>query len=277
MDVISTCTALILSAVLTLSAAGGTVAEPEREHPAADGAAAVVEEVIAQRRLTDKQVAVGWKDLVSGEEYYYNADENFYGASMYKVALNMHYARRVAEGELTWDSLVRGARLGILTTGSLEASNNNYSYSLVLAMGGYRAFRTSTAWLFGLTEEEALADRRYIRDHWITPRRMITCLDTLYNDPDSYPTVTEHLLNAQPGRYFRLHEDRWPIAQKYGAEKVNGTWLSTGGIIYVPGRPFLLVVMTRNCPRPEEVIAQMCVSLGDYALTLAPAEAEGTG
>lgn len=268
MDVITACTALMLSAVLTLSAASGAIPVPEKEHPLADGAAAVVEEVIEARKLNEKQLAVGWKDLVSGEEYYYNADESFYGASMYKVALNMEYARRVAEGELTWDSPIRGSKLGILTTGSLEMSNNNYSYTLFQAMGGYRKFRISTAYLYGLTEEEAEADRKYIRDHWITPRRMITCLDTLYRDPDRYPTVLHHLFLAQPGRYFRLQEDRWPIAQKYGAEKVNATWLSTGGVIYVPGRPFLLVVMTRNAPRPEKIISELSVRLGDYALTL---------
>ena len=128
--------------------------------------------------------------------------------------------------------------------------------------------RVACAGYYGLSEEEALADRQYVRDHWITARRMIFCLNTLNSEPERFPTVIDHLLNAQPERYFRLQEDRWPIAQKYGAETVNARWLSTAGIVFVPERPFLLVVMTRSAPKPEEVISQLCVSLGDYALTL---------
>lgn len=268
MNVFTSCTALIVSAVLTASAAAGTVDLPEPEHPIADGAAAVVESVLEERKVKPGQVTVGWKDLVSGEEYYYGGDEVFYGASMYKVALNMYYAEKVADGELTWDSLIRSGRLGVLSTGSLENSNNNYSYALSQAFGSYRRARVACAKYYGLTEEEALADSMYLRDHWITARRMIVCMDTLHSAPERFPTVEEHLLKAQPGRYFRLKEDRWPIAQKYGAETVNARWLSTAGIINVPERPFLLVVMTRSAVRPEEIISRMCVKLGDYALTL---------
>ncbi len=276
MSLLTSCTALIVSAVLAASAAAGAVDLPQREQPAADGAAAVVEAVLAEKKLKPGQVTVGWKDLVSGEEYYYNGDDVFYGASLYKVALNMWYAERVANGELTWDSLIRSARLGALTTGSLENSNNNYSFTLSQAFGSYRKARVACASYYGLTEEEALADRMYLRDHWITARRMIVCLDTLNSEPDRFPTVTDHLLKAQPGRYFRLREDRWPIAQKYGAETVNARWLSTAGIVFVPDRPFLLVVMTRSAPKPEEIITDICVRLGDYALTLRDGgEAEG--
>lgn len=273
----ASCTALIVSAVLTVSASAGIVEVPEREHPIADGAAAAVEAVLTERKIRPEQVAVGWKDLVSGEEYYYNSDEVFYGASMYKVALNMWYAQKVAEGELTWESRIRSGKLEVLTTGSLENSNNNYSYTLSQAFGSYRRARTACAGYYGLTEEEALADRLYLRDHWITARRMICCFDTLYSDPERFPTVIDHLLKAQPGRYFRLHEDRWPIAQKYGAETVNYRWLSTGGIVYVPDRPFLLVVMTRSAPKPEEIISQICMALGDYALTLRDGETAAEG
>ncbi len=268
MDLWTTCTALIVSAVLAASSAAGTLELPEQEHPAAEGAAAVVEQVISERKLRSDQITVGWKDLVSGEEYYYNADAVFYGASLYKVALNMYYAEKVAQGELTWDSRIRNGRLGTLTAGSLENSNNGYSFTLSGAFGSYRNARTACAPYYGISEEEAQADRLYLRDHWITSRRMIRCLDTLNSEPERFPTVTEHLLNAQPGRYFRLHEDRWPIAQKYGAENVNARWLSTAGIVFVPERPFLLVVMTRNAPKPEEVISLLCVRLGDYALEL---------
>lgn len=298
MKLLTSFTALVLSAVLSLTASGvqalpaatpapetqtvpaqeeaaeeasaeeaETDPEPE-EHPIADGAREIIENYLSEHRLGQKQIAVGWRDIRSGEEYYFNPDTNFYGASLYKLALNMYFAEQVSAGEMDWDSLVSGAKLDVLMTGSLEESNNNYSYALTRYFGSYRKFRIRTSYLYGMTPEETMADRRYLRDSWITPRRMITCLQTLYDEPDRFPRVTMHLFRAQPGRYFRWFEDRWPIAQKYGYLRISLMEISTAGIVYVPERPFLLVVLTHGAPRAEEAIGQLCALLGDYALTL---------
>ena len=48
MSLLTSCTALIVSAVLAASAAAGAVDLPQREQPAADGAAAGVEAVVAE-------------------------------------------------------------------------------------------------------------------------------------------------------------------------------------------------------------------------------------
>ena len=285
----TTLTALLLSAVLTLTASGAAAPSPSPEplieeeetvlpmeetealpgaHPIADGAREIIETFLAEQGITSKQIAVGWRDLRSGEEYYFNPDTNFYGASLYKVALNMYFAERVAAGEMDWDTLISSGRLDVLMTGSLEESNNSYSYTLTRYFGSYRKFRIRTSYLYGMTPEETMADRRYLRDSWITPRRMITCLQTLYNEPDRFPRVTMHLFRAQPGRYFRWFEDRWPIAQKYGYYRISWLEISTAGIVYVPERPFLLVVLTHGAPMAEENIGRLCTLMGDYALTL---------
>ncbi len=257
MSLLTTCAALLAGTVMALTTAGG---EPAQE---VAGAGTVIEEYLAEHRIGSKQLALGWLDLETGESYYVNKDVNFYGASLYKVALNMYWAEKVANGEATWDTTVGGGRLETLVTGSLEQSNNNYSYKLYQPLGAYRASKLVEAPYYGLTAEEARADRKYWTDSYITPRRMITCLYTLYSQPERFPTVVDHLLLAQPGRYFRLHEDRWPIAQKYGYRANFGRDISTAGIVYAP-EPFLLVVLTHNLPKAEEHIANLCVLLGDY-------------
>jgi beta-lactamase class A len=62
----------------------------------AEDIGAQVEAYLAQYNLTGENITIGYRDLRSGEEYYYNGDAAFYGASLYKVALNMYYAREVA-------------------------------------------------------------------------------------------------------------------------------------------------------------------------------------
>ena len=270
MSILTTCAAVLTGTVMALTAAGG---EPAQE---VTGAGAVIEEYLTENKITEKQLALGWLDLETGEAYYVNKDVNFYGASLYKVALNMYWAEKVASGEADWDTIVSGGRLETLMTGSLEQSSNNYSYKLYQPMGAYRASKLAEAYLYGMTVEEARADRKYWTDSYITPRRMITCLYTLYSQPERFPTVIDHLLLAQPGRYFRLHEDRWLIAQKYGYLSNFGRDISTAGIVYAP-EPFLLVVLTHNLPKAEEHISNLCVLLGDYVTgeTHAPPAEEG--
>ncbi len=268
MSLITTGTALLMSAVLTLTSVSGAVPVPEPSHPVADGAGEIIESYLQEQKLTEKQISVGWKDLTSGEEYFYNGDGLFYGASLYKVALNMYFAQRVAAGEMTWETRISDGMLDTLMTGSLEESNNSYSYSLTRYFGSYRKFRIATAYLYDMDPQETMADRRYLRDSWITARRMIACLQTLYDSPEEFPRVTDHLLLAQPGRYFRMFEDRWPIAQKYGYYRISYLQLSTAGIVFVPDRPFLLVVLTNGAPMAEENISRLCVLMGDYALSL---------
>ena len=228
----------------------------------------VVADFLAAWGVDPDSVAMGYYNTVTGEEHYLNPDQYMVTGSMYKVPLNMIFVDRITAGEMDWDTLISSGRLDVLMTGSLEESNNSYSYTLTRYFGSYRKFRIRTSYLYGMTPEETMADRRYLRDSWITPRRMITCLQTLYNEPDRFPRVTMHLFRAQPGRYFRWFEDRWPIAQKYGYYRISWLEISTAGIVYVPERPFLLVVLTHGAPMAEENIGRLCTLMGDYALTL---------
>jgi len=267
MGILETGAALILGAALALS--GGESARKEAADAARE-AQTVVETYAEENGIAPDQLAVGWRDLTTGAEYCLNGDEYFYGASLYKLALNMVWANRVARGEIDWDYRVERIRLGELSRGSLEDSNNDYSYILCQGLGSYRKAKLACAPLYGMTAEEAYANKKYYKDHWITPRQMLTCMQKLWDDPEAYPRVTDCLLRAQPGRYFRLEEDRWPIAQKYGWLHIGGMDISTAGIVYAP-QPFLLVVMTHNLPAAEEHIAALCLRMGDLAAELSAA------
>ena len=224
---------------------------------------AQVEAYLAQYGLTEENITIGYRDLYSGEEYYYNGDKEFYGASLYKIPLNMYFAREVYRGNITWDTTYGGQPLWLLLEGSLIDSNNGYSYTLVKALGNYSRSRIAVAPFFGMSETGAQNDRLYVSDSWITAKRMIHCLDLLYFNHEEFPRVLRSLLQADPDRYFRLQEDRWPIAQKYGYYFVHGYCISTAGIVFTE-EPFALVVMTKSVKDPEERIADLCVMFAEY-------------
>lgn len=90
-------------------------------------------------------------------------------------------------------------------------------------------------------------------------------METLYNDPATYPNVIECLLEAQPEHYFRLClEGQYDVAQKYGG---GDHYLHTAGILYTP-TPCLVVVMTYYVSNAEAVIGDLAQMLADYSLTL---------
>ena len=229
----------------------------------AEDIGAQVEAYLAQYNLTGENITIGYRDLRSGEEYYYNGDAAFYGASLYKVALNMYYAREVARGSITWDTAYGGLPLRILLEGSLIDSNNDYSYKMVKALGGYARSRVAVAPFYGMSENGAQNDRLYTSDSWITARQMIHCLDLLYYNHEEFPRVLRCMLRADPDDYFRRDEDRWPIAQKYGYYFVRGYCVSAAGFVFTEA-PFALVVMTKSTRDYKTRIAELCTMFAEY-------------
>ncbi|MBQ7736246.1 MAG: serine hydrolase [Oscillospiraceae bacterium] len=239
-----------------------------------EGAWEIIREVIAEYDVPRDKIAVGFLNTVTGEECYYNGDRAFIGASLYKVALNMIWAKKVADGERGMDEVVWARySLRVLQEGSLVNSNNIYATLLDNTLGNFQNARVKAAPYYGMTEEQAMRDRDYRETTRITPRRMIACLEKLYAEPELYPGVLDCLFLAEPGRYLRLGNERWPIAQKYGYIHDGGENFAVAGIVYAE-EPFLLVVMVRQRPDAEELMSRLCARLGEY--TEAGAAAPGS-
>ena len=258
------------AALLTVPAgASEEYAEQTADMDSLTGAAAVIETFLEEHEIPRENIAIGFLHPETGEEYFVNGDEYFFAASLYKVALNMYFAEKVHNGELTWDTRISGYPLGKLQEGSLVHSNNDYSFLLVAELGSVKKSRIAVASYYGLTEEEAKADKKYLTDSWTTAEQMLCCMETLYSRSEDFPNVIDCLLEAQPGNYLRLQEDRWPIAQKYGYYYINGRYINVAGIIYTDS-PFLLVVMTRDVSGAKMVMSLLCSRLGEYVESLSP-------
>lgn len=258
----------LLSAALLLS--GTAPAEIQTTPLRYGGAMAVIEEYFEQhadlpedRALLRDCIGIGYKNLVTGEEAYLNPDLHLHGGSIYKVSLNMIWAKRVNDGLASWDDYVSGVPLNRLQANSLLYSSNDAARCLYDALGDYKQARLMCAPLYGMTEEEALADRLYYVATLTSARENIHCLTELYEHSSEYPGVISCMLRATPDRYFRLNGSDWPIAQKFGYIYTPWTYMSTMGIVYTP-EPFALVILSEKMWYMEEHIAGICQALAEY-------------
>jgi len=224
----------------------------------------VIEAFVEEHGINRDLAAIGYRDPVTGEEYCVNGDRYFFAASLYKVALNMLWAEKIAAGEADGDTRLVNLPLSYLMDQSLIHSSNVYSATLMDGLGGQRDSWLLAAPYYGLTEEEAAAESAYIQENNITPRQMLRCLDTLWREPERFPGVIDRLLEAEPEHYFRKNEDRWPIAQKYGFMDTKwGIDMNCAAIVYTDS-PFLLVVLSHNLYKAEETMSELCSRLGEY-------------
>ena len=196
------------------------------------------------------------------ETYYYQGDNHFYSASLFKLPLCMRYAERIANGELSWDTAYSGQSVEYLVYRSLVYSDNNAAGAL-----RYRdnemLYGDHPFGLYSDFSEDELAQMRTAYD--FSPRFMLNTLKTLYREPERFPRIVDYMKEACPKDFFRgILGDRYAIAQKYG--QYEGV-LHTAGIIYTP-TPILLVVMCDHMYGQREAIMKLAEALADYSLQL---------
>ena len=101
----------------------------------------VVTQYMIEHDLDEEDIALGYRNLVTGEEHYVNADKYNVAASLYKVPLNMVFTERISKGEMTFDDKVKGVVYSKLIEGSIVESNNEFSDYLRAGLGGYPDYR----------------------------------------------------------------------------------------------------------------------------------------
>lgn len=216
-----------------------------------------------ERGLTEENFSVAYCYTGTGEAWSWNGDLYFPGASLYKLSLMMGLARKVSSGELSQDDEIYGMDISYIEKMSLTYSQNEISEMMIGYFGPFREYRLMQAEIAGVPEEEL--PEEYFSNNIFSADFMLGVLETLYQDPDTYPNVIDCLLEAQPEHYFRLRlEGQYDVAQKYGG---GDHYLHTAGIVYTP-TPCLVVVMTYYVSNAEAVIGDLAQMLADYSLTL---------
>ena len=150
---------------------------------------------------------------------------------------------------------------------TLEYSDNDMAGTLYLASGAAHEPYALAAYS-GMEPEEL---PKLFRHFYFTSRFMLATLQTLYDEPDRFPGIVEHLKKACPKRYFRASlENRYEVAQKNG--QYEGV-LHNAGIIYTP-TPILLVIMCDHMPGQLDALDELAEFFADYSLELDKRQAQ---
>lgn len=207
-------------------------------------------------------VGIGYYNTVTSEEQYMRPDDYVIVGSVYKIPLNMVYCEMIANGEMELDSPIYTISYETLLRGTVIDSNNDYAKILWDKLGGYRLYRERIAPYMG--EDPQTVSWKFYENNFFTPRQMLTCLRTLYDNPDRFPYLIDVLKEAEPNNYFHRDEHRYQIAHKYGYNNENYHYYVADSGIFYTTEPFLLVVFTDNTPQAYDVLAQYAVLMCDY-------------
>lgn len=232
-----------------------------------EGLGEVIERYLEEKGINKNSIAIGWQDLMSGEEYYLNGDTFMEGASMYKLPLAMLYADRIADGEITANDKVAHYVLRKALESMIIDSNNAVGSKLRDNLSrNYAEYRAMLVPHSGLSADQI--PESFYKLNQFSPRFMIGTLRTLWENEERYEMVLGFLKQARPDDYFSEYRGDYEVAHKYGSDE---GYVCDSGIIYAP-RPFLLCVMTYAVPDARFILGEIARIAMDYAEYLAETE-----
>ena len=218
----------------------------------------------------DGVLGLGARDLVTGEEIYWNGERIFPQGSTIKILILIELYRQAEAGEIDLEAtyVVRDAdkvggagilkevghetlRLTIhdLAVMMMVLSDNTASNLLIDLVGLARINQTMQALGFQQTKlMRRFQDYHGLHtglDNTSTPQELIRLLTMLYRDELAGPETTAAILDVmqrpKPGQLREQLPPDLVIAHKPGG--LNGG-VSDAGIIFVPERPYVIALMT---------------------------------
>ena len=245
------------SAAVTVSAADDAPVSPE-----GGDWDALIAEFMEANSINPDTVSFAYCNTVTGEEHYFRGDRAMTAASVNKLPLNMYYAEKVYNGEISWETTYKGVQYKLVQEYSLRYSNNEYSNALIDAIGDYTEFRKAILPYIGLAEEDV--EFAYLKVNEFTAQQIMHCLKLLHAEPERYPGVMDNLLLATPGEYFELNVSDYDIAQKFGWYVVDGhNYINCVGIVNTE-EPILLAAFSDNCHMGKTLLGEYCALMVSY-------------
>lgn len=264
MRILRRATSVFLCAVLLLLLCVPALGAEETYTPDVAGKtlSELMDEFRAAHRLDETNFSVSYYNTVTGERYAFNDDAFFYGASTYKLPLNLYYYDLRLRGEITGDTMItRSATLDEAQYQTLVHSNNELAYSLWRRIGDWPEYKRALLCYFSM--DEADIPQIYYYDHVFCTRMMMDTLQYIWDRQEDYPELLEYLSIACPGAYFKtyLDPDTTRVAHKYGG--YNGSENDVG-IIWAE-QPFLLAVYTYGLYYADEGNVSQSLFRGESA------------
>ena len=222
----------------------------------------IMEEFFAEHGTNTQKVACGWCNTVTSEEQYWNGDQYMVSGSMYKVPMNMIFAEKVYNGEISWNTFVGAYRYEYAIHATIVESNNDVARSMWEYLGGYQPYRHLLAPYMG--EDPDTVDEKFYENNFSTPRQNIYALKLLATESERFPRVIDEMLQAEPHKYFKVREHSYDIAHKYGYYTEGAhLYLNDCAIVYTD-EPMCIVIFTDTVVEPYALLADYCDLMIDY-------------
>ena len=185
------------------------------------------------------------------ETWLYNPDEWMYGVNWSKLPISMVYAEKLANGELSNDSVITGLQLEYALQTVLENSSGSSFYSMLAHLGGNTVSNCAEL----VPQYAGLPDSYYTdefyQQSYYTARIMMEVTKTLYQGGDErFPNVLEYMKKSQPWDMFNRDDyirDVLHTSQTHAASWGDGAgdYIHCTGVIYTP-TPIVQTVMMKN-------------------------------
>ncbi len=224
----------------------------------------VVSQLLDEYNVPRDQIAAGYCNLVTGEEYYVNGYDYITAASMYKLPLNMYFTELIQSGQFDWDNYYTDVTYEYVRNATLIDSSNEWATFLFDSsiIGGFSKFRELTAPYIGVDLDDVPLN--YYLKNIYTAHQFITCLKLLYNEQERFPGIIETMLKAEQERFFKLNTPNFEVAHKYGYVPEDGhTYMNDCGIAYA-SQPIAIVMFTDNVDNAEELLSAYCTAMCEY-------------
>jgi beta-lactamase class A len=229
-------------------------------------------------------VSIYFEYLNTGANISVNRDESFWPASLLKIPMAMAVARRVDRGQWNWDDklMILDADKSSLY-GTLYRSPAGTTMTIEDLLKEMLVHSDNTAYYvflrnLGTAELESMYERLGFQDLFvdeegrITARRYAILFRALYNAAflsDESSQLILSLLSKTPFDQYLQNAvpDDVPFAHKFGVDDSKMTYLDAG-IVYLPGRPYLIVVMVENEEEDEARRLMAEISLKTFQFSL---------
>lgn len=223
----------------------------------------VIDQFLTEHNIDPEDVALGYRNTVTGEEHFLNGDTYLVAGSMYKVPLNMIYTEKIHNGEMTMDDTIAGVKYSKLLEWTIINSDNDMAKLLWKNLGTYRHYRELIAPYMG--EDAETVDAKFYENNFCTARQMIHCLNLLETEKDNFPGLIDVMLKAEPKNYFKFHEQEYEVAHKYGY-LVDGSklYMNDCAIVYTDD-PIVIVMFTDTLKNGYVALTDYCSLMSDYA------------
>ena len=193
--------AKILTVILCLALLTGAVSAAEcGPYSDQDVAGKPLDELMAQfmeeNGLDETNYSVFYRNTVTQEEYRFNERWFAYGASTYKLPLNLYFYELENAGKIDPDMVMTqgGARLPYVHEESIINSNNELTFSMISYLGGFEGYKRAMLKFFSMPEEQI--DPSYFYDHIYCTEMMMDVLQYLYDRQDQFPELMGYLKQA---------------------------------------------------------------------------------